>query len=81
MILGLTARSTHHTRHLWCEGRLRPETLPDSSSLHWALWEAYRRNGQLKEATQELEKPGVRLLHSDERYRSLIRRIGLPPAH
>jgi len=145
------------------DGRLRLETLPDDSSLHWALWEAYRRKGQLKQAAQELEKflaltgnkaaaanvrlafeqggypavlrwqisdltrqtskryvspvylavsyaqlgrreetlslleeatrqhsplllwiqndPAFDFLHSDERYRSLIRRIGLPPAY
>jgi tetratricopeptide (TPR) repeat protein len=38
------------------DARLRLETLPEDPSLHWTLWEAYRRKGQLKEAAQELEK-------------------------
>jgi TolB-like protein/DNA-binding winged helix-turn-helix (wHTH) protein/Flp pilus assembly protein TadD len=38
------------------EARLRLETRPDDISLHWALWEAYRRKGAEKEAAQELEK-------------------------
>jgi TolB-like protein/DNA-binding winged helix-turn-helix (wHTH) protein len=145
------------------DARLRLETLPDDPDLHWALWEAYRRKGQPREAAQELEKyqaltgnkaaatnirlafeqggdpsvlrwrisdltrqsskhyvspvelavlyaqlgrreetlslleeamrqhspfllwiqndPAFDFLHSDERYRSLIRRIGLPPAY
>ena len=145
------------------EARLRLETRPDDISLHWALWEAYRRKGAEKEAAQELEKllllqgwtnsaaaihrqferggykavvlgqvdyykklsekqyvsplqramynaqlgrreetlalleegyqqhdpellwiendPAYDFLHGDERYRSIIRRIGLPPAY
>jgi TolB-like protein/DNA-binding winged helix-turn-helix (wHTH) protein len=33
----------------------RLEGLPQNASLHWALWEAYRRKGALKEAAQEWE--------------------------
>jgi len=36
--------------------RQRYETLPDEDSMHWILWEAYRRKGEGKEAAQELEK-------------------------
>jgi TolB-like protein/DNA-binding winged helix-turn-helix (wHTH) protein len=38
------------------EARLRLETRPDDITLHWMLWEAYRRKGAEKEAAQELEK-------------------------
>ena len=34
------------------EARLRLKTRPDDISLHWALWEAYRRKGAEKEAAQ-----------------------------
>ena len=145
------------------EARLRLETRPEDVTLHWILWEAYRRKGADKEAAQELEKllllqglessaagvrhkferggykavvlgqldyykklsekkyvsplesakyeaqlgrreetlalleegyqhhdpellwiqndPAYDFLHGDERYRSLIRRIGLPPVY
>jgi TolB-like protein/Flp pilus assembly protein TadD len=145
------------------EARLRLETRPEDITLHWILWEAYRRKGADKEAAQELEKllllqgkessaagvrhkferggykavvadqldyykklsekqhvsplesakyeaqlgrreetlafleegyqqhdpellwiqndPAYDFLHGDERYRSIIRRIGLPPAY
>jgi TolB-like protein/DNA-binding winged helix-turn-helix (wHTH) protein len=38
------------------EAGLRLETRPDDITLHWILWEAYRRKGAEKEAAQELEK-------------------------
>jgi TolB-like protein/DNA-binding winged helix-turn-helix (wHTH) protein len=38
------------------EARLRLETRPEDITLHWTVWEAYRRKGAEKEAAQELEK-------------------------
>jgi tetratricopeptide (TPR) repeat protein len=38
------------------EASLRLETRPEDITLHWILWEAYRRKGAEKEAAQELEK-------------------------
>ncbi|MGC1362662.1 MAG: hypothetical protein WA826_15930, partial [Silvibacterium sp.] len=44
------------------------------------LEEAYRQHApQLVEDVQE--DPAYDFLHSDERYRSIIRRMGLPPAY
>ncbi len=38
------------------DARMRLETNPQEVSLHWALTEAYRRKGALKEAAEEWEK-------------------------
>jgi TolB-like protein len=52
--------------------RQRYETLPDEDSMHWILWEAYRRKGEGKEAAQELEK--MLVLEGQKSSAEIIRR-------
>jgi TolB-like protein/DNA-binding winged helix-turn-helix (wHTH) protein len=54
------------------EARLRLETRPDDITLHWILWEAYRRKGAEKEAAQELEK--LLLVQDKETSAAAVRR-------
>jgi TolB-like protein/DNA-binding winged helix-turn-helix (wHTH) protein/Flp pilus assembly protein TadD len=70
--LALTYNSARQYDAAINEARLRLETQPEDVTLHWILWEAYRRKGAETEAAQELEK--VCLLLGRESSAAAIRR-------